>query len=390
MKRRGFWSSCVALAALMVMAVIGRASAGPTTGPQVFSPGGGNPDMNPGKIVGVVVNAAGEPVAEAMVLAMNPMGGFKQTKTGEKGGFAFPELMPGKWLLKGFKMGVGEVKAEAVVESGKVTEVKITLMAKTPPAPGKLVVHVVDGAGAPVAEANVKAFNNMGFKEGMTNEKGTVVFELKPGFYAVLAAKMGVGTGKGEAKVESDKTTEIKVTLQMLPEPGKIVGVVVDGAGEPVAMAGVKLLSPTGPTGQQTMTGEKGLFAFEKVKPGKYVVLAFKMGVGEGKAEVTVESGKVSEVKVVLTAPPPPATGSVKGIVVDAAGAPVGEAFVHVGPPPPGGQSTKTNGDGQFGFEKVKIGKTVVFAEKMGVGKGFAEILVEEGKTTEVKITLKK
>lgn len=385
MKRRGFWSSCFAFAALMVMAFVGRTSAGPVTTAKGFGPGSGT-DTDPGKVVGIVVNAAGEPVAEATVLAMNPMGGFKQAKTGEKGGFEFPELKPGKWLVKGFKMGVGEGKAEAVVEAGKTTEVKITLMGKTPPTPGKLVVHVVDGTGAPVAEANVKAFSKMGGKEGLTNGDGTVTFELKPGFYAVFAAKMGVGTGKGEAKVESDKTTEIKIALQMLPEPGSIKGIVVDGTGAPVAEAMVKLVNT--PLG--TKTNANGLFGFPKVKPGTYVVAAFKMGVGEGKAEAIVEAGKVTEVKIVLTAPPPPATGSVKGVVVDAAGAPVAQAFVKVGPPGPGGLTTKTNDNGEFVFEKVKVGKNVVFAEKMGVGKGFAEILVEEGKTTEVKIALKK
>ncbi len=386
MKRRGFWSSCVALAALMVMAFVGRASAGPVTGVRGFGPGAGSTDADPGKILGVVVNAAGEPVADATVLAMNPKGGFKKTTTGEKGGFEFPELAPGKWLLKGFKMGVGEGKAEAVVESGKTTEVKITLMTKTPPAPGKLVVHVVDGAGAAVAEASVKAFSKMGGKEGLTNGDGTVTFELKPGFYGVFAAKLGVGTGKGEAKIESEKTTEIKITLVGMPEPGSIKGIVVDGAGAPVGEAMVMVKgAPLG-----TKTNADGLFGFAKVKPGKYVVAAFKMGVGEGKAEAIVEAGKVTEVKIVLTAPPPPATGSIKGVVVDAAGAPVAEANVFVGPPGPGGQKAKTNADGTFVFEKVKVGKTGVFAEKMGVGKGFAEALVEEGKTTEVKITLKK
>jgi Carboxypeptidase regulatory-like domain len=301
MKRRGFWSVLTLAIAAAALAFAGRASAGPVPGSLGLNGGGGN-DTDPGKLVGTVVNAAGEAVEGATVLATSPTGGFKQAKSGANGGFEFPELKPGKWMVKAFKMGIGWGMTEATVESGKTTEVKIVLKGYTPPATGKLVVSVVNQAGEAVADAGVQAFSMMGGAFGKTDAKGTVSFDLKAGTYSVLASKLGVGQGKGEAKVEEGKTTEIKI---------------------------------------------------------------------------------------VLIAPPPPATGSVKGVVVDGAGAPVAEAMVSIGGPA-GGANTKTNEAGEFAFEKVKVGKNFVFAQKMGVGFGYAEIAVEEGKTTEVKITLKK
>ncbi len=388
LKRRGMMGMLSLLIAAVVLGLTGRSIAGPV----IKGIGGsGSSDAGTGKIVGVVVDQAGEAVAEADVVAFKVKGmGFKKAKTGPKGGFELVDLQPGAWIVKGMKKGVGFGDAKAEVKTDETTEVKITLMGKQPPAAGSIKGVVVDEAGNPVAEASVGL---MGAKNGTkTNEKGEFAFEkVKVGKHVVVAFKKDVGEGKAEAVVEAGKTTEVKIVLKpkMPPAAGKIVGVVVDEAGNAVAEATVTLLTPMGP-GPQTKSGEKGGFVFENVKPGKYLVLAGKMGVGEGKAEAVVEAGKTTEVKIVLVAKQPPATGSVKGVVVDSTGAPVAEANVKIGPAGPGGLMTKTNEKGEFVFEKVKVGKALVVAFKPGVGEGKAEAMVEAGKTTEVKIELKK
>jgi Carboxypeptidase regulatory-like domain len=261
---------------------------------------------------------------------------------------------------------------------------------------GKIVGQVVDTAGAPVAEAEVWAFKvkGPGFKKGKTGEKGGFdLGEVAPGAWIVKAAKKDVGFGQAKAEVKAGETTKLMITLmgKQAPAPGKIVGIVIDDQGEPVADANVSIGAPgSGPGGQKTKSNEKGVFVFEKVKPGKVVVFGAKEGVGAGKAEVAVKPGETAEVKIVIVPKQPPAAGKIVGIVVDEAGNPVALANVKIGPPGPGGLMTKTNEKGEFAFEKVKVGKAVVFAEKMGVGKGAVETTVEAGKTSEVKIMLKK
>jgi hypothetical protein len=82
--------------------------------------------------------------------------------------------------------------------------------------------------------------------------------------------------------------------------PGRIVGQVVDSAGAPVAGAHVVLRQDDREIAR-TVTGPEGKFAFDRIRPGRYVVAAEKAGVGRGRGPVLVKSGEVSRIKITLT-----------------------------------------------------------------------------------------
>lgn len=81
--------------------------------------------------------------------------------------------------------------------------------------------------------------------------------------------------------------------------PGRIVGQVVDAAGAPVAGANVALWHGDRPIAR-AVTGREGRFEFARVRPGRYAVVAGKVGVGRGREPVVVNPGEVSRVKVTL------------------------------------------------------------------------------------------
>ena len=85
-------------------------------------------------------------------------------------------------------------------------------------------------------------------------------------------------------------------------------------------------------------------------------------------------------------------TGTIVGIVLDAAGAPVPDALVEIELRTANGRTYtvrgRTNGRGYFGFRHVPEGHGVAKAGKRGVGRGRSAIRVKGGHRTRVRIDI--
>ncbi|HEX7201057.1 MAG TPA: TonB-dependent receptor, partial [Dongiaceae bacterium] len=109
-------------------------------------------DNPPGAIVGVVTNAAGQPVARATVTAVRADGGaIRATVSGADGVFSFADLPPGSWRVTSQSGTSPEVSTPVLsVVSGKATRQDIVMniapAAPATAAPGGL-------AAAPAAAA---------------------------------------------------------------------------------------------------------------------------------------------------------------------------------------------------------------------------------------------
>lgn len=160
---------------------------------------------------------------------------------------------------------------------------------------------------------------------------------IKPGSYRIeVSTERGTGPKDGYAvtvaagaKVEQDL---------VLDDAGSIKGSVVDTAGKPVA--GVQISARAiggtfGWGGNGNRSDEDGNFQLDGLRPGDYRVIAQrtwsdqlrKPGTTDDSTQgekVTVRAKAVGTVRLVVESQ----TGSIKGIVVDAAGAPVADAFV--------------------------------------------------------------
>jgi hypothetical protein len=112
-------------------------------------------DPLPGAIVGVVTNAAGQPVARATVTAVRADGGaIRATVSGADGVFSFADLPPGSWRVTSQSGTFPEVSTPVLaVLSGKATRQDI-VMNLVPAAPAGAAPGVVAPA---VAAAAAKA-----------------------------------------------------------------------------------------------------------------------------------------------------------------------------------------------------------------------------------------
>ena len=93
----------------------------------------------------------------------------------------------------------------------------------------------------------------------------------------------------------------------LLHRGGAIAGSVRDGLGKPLPRARVVALRGSRTTGRRGSPTTIGRFSFERLRPGRYRVVALANGRTADAGEVDVRDGEVTEVSLRLAAPPPAA-----------------------------------------------------------------------------------
>lgn len=83
-------------------------------------------------------------------------------------------------------------------------------------------------------------------------------------------------------------------------DTGTVSGAVFDQGGQPVADAAVKISGAPLPIGRTVQTGANGLYQFQYLTPGEYVVEVEKTGVGRGTRVAVVELGRDTQVEFIL------------------------------------------------------------------------------------------
>lgn len=200
----------------------------------------------------------------------------------------------------------------------------------------------------------------------------------------------------GEVRISAEseglQPAEVTVTLGpgealgglrlVLESGGVLEGRVVDDAGQglsPVFVAMVRTETNEmefAAARLQGVTTADGSFRIAGIKSGKYWVMAHSSESGMAREEVTITAG-AQRVELVL-----PRGATVRGVVVDESGRPVGAAWVvarRLSPEGRGGsESSPTEPDGSFTVRNLKPGRHQISAQKSGVG------ISEEGQEIEV------
>ncbi len=83
-------------------------------------------------------------------------------------------------------------------------------------------------------------------------------------------------------------------------DTGTVSGAVFDQNGQPVADATLRISGDVLPAGRTAQTGPNGLYQFQYLLPGQYIIEIEKTGVGRSKRAVIVEVGKDTQVDFVL------------------------------------------------------------------------------------------
>jgi len=275
-------------------------------------------------------------------------------------------------------------------------------------------------SGEPVEGATVYARSTGGAaraKTGWGNDESSregayELTGLKPGAYKIeLASTKGVAPKDGYTVSVAEGATVTKDLV--LDDVGTLTGVVTDANGAPVPNIDINTRLLTGGRvswGGDHSTDDAGSFTIEGMRPGDYRVFAQrgwsdtlrKPGTTDDAKQgerVTIRPNQVASVKLVVEAQ----SGTIKGIVLDSSGVPVGDAFVSAaresdaaGARRTNVQDTRwqwqekpvlTNTGGKFTVEKLSPGTYTLRAYRKGGGEAIAEH-IEVG-ATDAKLQIK-
>ncbi len=165
-----------------------------------------------------------------------------------------------------------------------------------PPDKGTLIVDVVSSKGAPLEAALIIKKQKTGqFK---TDKAGHFEREASPGEYKISAASKGYKPGTASGTVIAGDVTNVKVVLERIPDPTKlVVKVVHKKTGKPIANAGVMIKNLD--TGKFVgYKAPEGVYSSE-FPAGKYMFT----GISKGYERVDLEGEVIVEQETVIVIP---------------------------------------------------------------------------------------
>ena len=269
---------------------------------------------------------------------------------------------------------------------------------------------VLSKKGEPIADASVNARSTGGAlrdqQRWMQDESkldGSYALEgLRPGSYLVEPQSTKAVAPREGFTIEAPAGKVVEKDL-ILDDGGKIEGVVVDGEGKPVEGVKLDARSVENDWGWNWDSGGKsdlaGKFTLDALRPGEYRVVASKgwfetlrkPGATDDEQhpgeKAIVRAGETTKVKLVIESQ----GGTIKGVVVDADGKPISDAYLSAAreSDAAGAQQsnvsatrdwdwgdekpTLTNVDGTFTITKLSPGKYTVRAYRKGGGEAVAE-----------------
>ncbi|MCB9913633.1 MAG: carboxypeptidase regulatory-like domain-containing protein [Planctomycetes bacterium] len=315
--------------------------------------------------------------------------------TAEDGGFELVGVAPGERFLVASAEGfAGSEPARLALAPGEQrTDVELALREG-----GVLSGEVYGRDGAPAAGAVVQLVSSPAFDVilGRTDERGRFAFEhLAAGTWQVLGLpaaermqSIASNQGDSESTLMGEMTVAIvevrdgdaeHVVLGAPPtEPLHLTGRVLAGdRGLPAAVLGFfKEGRDVAASTTRAATDEDGRFAIVLDGPGRYVVAIVRNlggALGESQLELPLVLGAGDAQDVVLALP----TGSVSGVLLDAAGAPAPDTRVTLSESGPSATDllnsrhhtqTRSDAEGRFRFDFVPGGEYLLAAGGMVSG----------------------
>jgi protocatechuate 3,4-dioxygenase beta subunit len=266
------------------------------------------------RVIGHVRSANGQPIADAHV-GVNSAGGesFATGMTDATGAYVIDGLVPGAVNVQA---SADDHARSDTLLAGQTTLAKpLTFDIVLQPV-SKLVVEVVDAAGAPLDDIPIRLVGREEHEERSWD--GEVEFDaIAPGTYTAT-------TGRAEVRVTVGPG-ETRTRLVAEPLRGTLTGKVVTSTGAIVTDAFITI-RPHGGGGlgaeRTTLTHADGTFRFDRLLETDYTVRAYR----EGGAEVITEHVRVgSTITLELRD-----TGEISGMVVTTDGRPAHDYTVDL------------------------------------------------------------
>ena len=343
------------------------------------------------EITGQVVAPDGAPMAGANLSIQQitqpgavhfSFGNQPQARSASDGRFALTGIKAGKYKVSASREGYAPALSEELDVAGDVTGLLLELSTG-----GTLKGRVLGLEFDELGVLTLVAYSQHGgMRQGRVDFEGEYAFtSLAPGQWHVQAQVPSSG-----------RSTSLQVDVpEGVPEVLKdiefgtgftLTGIVLDG-GEPLAGANVTASSMSGSAGFGASGGD-GRFRIEGLKAGAYQVMVMA-GVGMHHIE-TFDLVGDHELRIEL------ATGSVSGLVRDAAGEPLPGALVVLEQLDASslaqqfgfGNRAESDSRGAFNVPRVRQGTWRVVATRAGYAPGETTVAVAGGGAPEVEIRL--
>ncbi|MBP9205022.1 MAG: sigma-70 family RNA polymerase sigma factor [Kofleriaceae bacterium] len=358
-----------------------------------------------GAIRGVVVDGAGQPIGDALVLA-EPRGplspadrtawsvrGVQEVVTDPGGGFAFAGLPDAEYTVRAVRPGAaqGSWLSEGTRTRPGGPDLRLVL-----PADGRVVGKVALPDGSP-ATAFVAAVGGA-WGVPFTSTAGEFALEAAPGRHAVVITgpgfvahhheaveiKPGADTDLGTITVTPGRSVSGRVTrTDGTPASGATVA-----AGHGLSGGGAELfIADESPGARETTTDRDGRYLLEGFGPGALMVVAGGRDLGRSQS-ARVPAGATSAVVDLVLAP----TTGLRGRVVKA-GAPLADTIVIANPLMANSSNffVSTGPDGTFAFDALAPDTYVIYPMIGGGGPRPKDMYVyrvevEAGKTADLEL----
>lgn len=330
-------------------------------------------------VSGIVLDAGGEPVAEAAV-RLGAAGRLATASTGIDGRFTVPDVRDGEHSLSVRKPGFASADLKVEVKDGAPVEGLEVRLER-----GATLVGELRGLRfSELPRARITAHRMSGFSdwfEASADFEGRFRLQgLAAGDWLVMAVVESVGRraqsqvtiapGEGEASVVLEFTAGLTLTG------------VVRRRGEPWGGADVVIQGKDVQSGGQVATTADGAFRFEGLEAGSYDLSI--RGLRDVAHQRTVQLDGDREIAIDLVA------ASLAGRVLDAStGEPLAAAEVRLVTPgedsrsPYGFGSTHTDSRGAFHFEDLAAGDWRLRAQVSGYALGERDVRIGEDGTSE-------
>ena len=169
----------------------------------------------PGTITGVVVDTAGRPVEDAVVVIASER---RQTRSARDGSFQIGDLRPGRYALSARRIGYYPQTRDVVV--GDIGgSVRFGLVPLAQGLPAKVVVAtrrglagvVSDTAFAPLAKATIQVIGTSSRAE--SNAAGAFYMDVRPGSYLVRVQRAGFSTQLVSVTISETRGREVAIWM---------------------------------------------------------------------------------------------------------------------------------------------------------------------------------
>ncbi|MCF6137924.1 carboxypeptidase regulatory-like domain-containing protein [Pseudalkalibacillus berkeleyi] len=269
---------------------------------------------NPGTISGSIT-----PVVNDTLVTLSTSDGIPiaSTLADTNGDFQFNNLQPGQYILTASAPNYQTSTVGASVVSDETTSVTLEME----PNPAEVSGVVTDPSGIPVTNATIQIIDMNGtiLNTGGTDQNGQYVLSnLPPGSFSIVVNAQDFSTATGGVTLEPGETVT-DANFVLLPDPGAIVGTIIDTDGDPISGATIIIRNADNLQIRSTTTNEFGEYLVEGIAPASYTVVATAPDFSTNFVGVMVVSNLSSVANITLTS----TIGDIAGIVVDENGDPI-------------------------------------------------------------------